>query len=269
MSQEKRFGSYSDPVRVTADSAQGFTQQIFNAMPADADHAEKKKAEEMLAAGHDVQLVVQARQRAAPATVRGVMIKVNSAWAGALEILSGKARIPAEIGESGPKAQDLLDRFFVEGVPTSQSTGLEAWTASTSMLERLESEGVMRTFEALVSKEVVAHIRAATEELGEEIGTGKKIEIPSSTALSDATARCGMKIAQYCRVLAAKVDEEDPVSMRRFFDAVAPIDAYRAASRGGGAVDDGTDDTATTPTVAAPVTNGAAAPTKEVAPSAS
>jgi len=267
MSQDKKIGAYSDSVRVIADSAQGFTQQVFNAMPADADHAEKKKAEEMIASGHDVQVVVQGRQRAAPATVRAVLIKVNSAWAGAIEICTGKARTPAEISDVGPKAQDLLDRFFVEGVPTTQSTALEAWTASTSTLERLEKEGLMRTLEAIVGKEVVAHIRKATDELGEEIGTGeKKIEIPSPTALSEALARCGMKIAQYCRLLAAKVDEEDPASMARFFDAVAPIDAYRASIRGSGA-SDGTDGSETTPVVTTPVTNGAAS--KEVTPSAS
>lgn len=260
MTQDKKVSSYSDPMRVAADSAAGFTQQIFNAMPDDADHAEKKKADEMVGSGHDVQVVVQSRQRAAPATVRAVLIKVNSAWTGAIEICSGKARTPAEISDVGPKAQDLLDRFFVDGVPTTQSTALEAWTASTSTLERLDDEGLMRTFELLVGKEVVAHIRAATSELGEEIGTGdKKIEIPSPTALGDALARCGMKIAQYCRLLAAKVDEEDAASVKRFFDAVAPIDAYRASARGGGASTDGTDN----PTPVA--TNGTATP-KEVAP---
>ena len=81
--------------------------------------------------------------------------------------------------------------------------------------------------------DLLALIRSSTDALGESIGAGdtRRAPAPSSTALQEALARFGRKVGAYCRLLAAKVDEDDATSVQRFLDAVAPIDAYRAATR--------------------------------------
>lgn len=88
--------------------------------------------------------------------------------------------------------------------------------------------------ESVVGADIVALLRSTTDALAEAIGAGgkRRASVPGTTALQEALSRFARKVGAYGRLLAAKVDEDDEQSIRRFFDAVAPIDAYRASARG-------------------------------------
>lgn len=251
MSNEISVGIYVDNFRATGSTAPGLAVQLETAAPSDMTADERRTLAAVLAAGREVAAVSRARARSAPIVKRPQLLALVSAWTGAGEIVSGKARVHAAISEIGAQARELQVRVFFDGVPVSQSTALEAWTASTQMLKLIEEEGLSKSFEAVVGKEVVAHIKQTTLELGEVIGAGEtKMAATSSTALLDALAKFGRAVGRYCRMLAAHLDEEDPQSVQRFLDAVLPIDQFRAAQRAGGghgAEDDvGDEDTTVT-----------------------
>src|SRR5262249_5029254 len=151
---------------------------------------EKHALQEVSSAGREVAVVNQARQRAAPATIRPLLVALYGAWTGAHEICTGKARVGASVSGTGALAQKLLTVVFHDGVPGTLASAREAFQASTSMLARLESEKLVKTFESVLGHDTLAHIRKCTRDLGEQIGAGEtKLDAPTSTALQEALAR--------------------------------------------------------------------------------
>jgi hypothetical protein len=128
-----------------------------------------------------------------------------------------------------------MSTIFGDGVPTTQLDSLQSYGVSRRMLARIKEEKLEKAFVHVVGDELYALVKSTTEGLGEALGAGdtRSPSVPSSTAVQEGLVRFGRKVGAYCRLLSAKVVDDDEASERRFLDAVAPIDALRASLRGG------------------------------------
>jgi hypothetical protein len=255
MAQFIQFADYTASVRADQNSAPVLADQLRNHAPRDADHDEKKALAAVVEDGHAISEVVSARERASPASVRAQWLDVQSAWGGAFDVASGKARLDAGT-DVGAAAREIIDTFFSSGVPVAHHDASDTYSISRRLLGRIDDEKLAKTFELVVGAELFDMLHTKTDALGEAIGAGatRAQSVPSSTAVQERLVQFGRKVGRYCRLLAAKVDEGDPESVQRFLDAVKPIDDLRASSRAGA-----NSSAAPTPPAPAP-TNGASHP---------
>ena len=242
-----QFGSYDDTVRATQETATVLAAQLSTNAPPDADAKEKKALHEIELEAAQIARDVSARERAAPAAVRPFWLENNGAWTGAHDVAAAKARLDPET-PTGADAQLLMTSIFADGVPTTQMDALQSYGVSIRMLARIHDEKLEKAVLHVVGKELYELIQSTTSALGEALGAGetRAPSVPSSTAIQDGLTRFGRKVGAYCRLLSAKVVDDDEESERRFLDAVAPIDALRASLRGSSS-GDAEDTTTTTP----------------------
>lgn len=96
-------------------------------------------------------------------------------------------------------------------------------------LERIENEGLRERLERLVNPELLRLLREAHERFGEKLGVGTiPFEVPETAELIEAIRRLSFLIADYARVLSARIDMDDASSIERFKKALAPLAVHRA-----------------------------------------
>lgn len=85
----------------------------------------------------------------------------------------------------------------------------------------------------------LAFIRRAHAAYGEALGLGESLlETPDTTAIANAVTNVAYAIAEYGRMMVGELDRNDPKSVARFLEAMAPLDRHRAKPRSGGGGDD-------------------------------
>ena len=222
--------------RAGAQYAKPVARMLRNAAPPDIAVEEKKALRVIESLAEQVQDVLTERDRFSGARVRPYRTAFINYWSALHDVLVGKARLGSEFGDQGERAQALLDTYFPEGVSFTLLDAYAAWFEAQRRLDRISDENQLQELEQIATAPMVQAIKKGTTELGEAIGVGKtaRHEVPSATAVQETMAKFSRAVGAYARLLAAKVDEENPASIERFRRAVAPIDEYRSMRGRGG-----------------------------------
>lgn len=225
--------NYVENPRVRADHAKPLARELANAAPEDASDDERKALERIVRCSDDVESVLRDRERVSAEKLRDLRARLATQW-GALEsVLSGLAKIPPDAGARGAAAAALHAMLFPDGLGFVQLESTAAWGVADRRLGTVAESARREELESLVGADLVLSVELATRDLGEALGVGSTPrERGDARALSKCLTKLSRAIGSYCRLLAAKIDEEDPASIERFRRAVAPIDEYRVRRSG-------------------------------------
>ena len=224
--------SYAGAPRIPAQSAKPLARLLRNQAPADLDDLEREQlgALERLAGELDAAL----KQRESLGGVRASLLDFVNAWSNSHAALEAMGRLPRAYSRNAERAARTLAVVFPEGAGFTRLTASQAWAAGDRTLARLREADLEAEVDALIGPEFLATARQATIALGDTLGMGATpVEIPNPTAVADLLARFQRSVGRYGRVVAARVDEEDPASVERFRRTIAaPIDRYRSTRLG-------------------------------------
>jgi hypothetical protein len=224
---------FAGPVRVAARSAPHVARVLEAAFPKDGSPAERTALEQVLAAGEVVGKTLLDREQASPARVRPAYAHFMTMWSILHDLLADLARVPGEVSPRGPRAAALVSEALPLGISFVQLQAAEAWSAAQRRLDLIDKRGLGPEIESLIGPDMLDGVRKATLRLREASGAGPTpSNAPSSTAVAERLATFSQLVGMYCRILAAKVDERDAVTVQRFRKAVAPLAEYRASRRG-------------------------------------
>ena len=228
MTIEIHFARHVVPVKVPASAAAPLAAKIASAAPGTLTPRQRKALRETARAAAGVQSVLDERDRTGPSRVRPVRSACINYWSALHEALGAAARV-AGIDARGARAAEIALSLFPFGLEFTQLEGELLWSESKRRIERMEAEGLGEEIASIVGRTYVDAVKAGTAALAEAVGVGRTPRtVPSSTALAEALARFGRKVAAYGRAMAADVDVDDPASVARFLAAMAPIEAVRA-----------------------------------------
>lgn len=239
------FDNYVNGVRIAASYAKPLARGLANALPKDADAKEKAAIKHISVCANAIDETLNERDDVI--VVREPYLAHANSWGALFDVLLGKMRIPAKHSDIGARAQTILDTVGDEREVFMRLDAPAAWSEGDRRYRRLVERGLEAETNAVAGPEHLIVIKKSSAELADVIGLGKTPrEIPSTTGLAEGLYALSKAVAKYCRVLSAKVDEDDLESVARFRKAVAPIDTYRSrTSRDGGDAVDATDTEAT------------------------
>lgn len=230
---------YTSNARFNSRHCTALAMQLQRAAPARLSGDQASTLALISTRAGEVDQVRKARSRSAPSAQRVPRAKLVSAWTAVKEGLGAVATIPPELGPEGQEAQGVTVRLFPEGTSFQHLDAVAVWSQSKELLERLEEEGLSARVNALIHPRLLAAVTRAYEQLAQAIGVvGAVITAPPPRALAEANKRFAYAVSSYARALSVSVTLEDPASLQRFLDALAPVDAMRVS----GVVEEGEDD---------------------------
>lgn len=246
---------YITETRFNAVSAQLVITRLSRTAPTDLMPPERKLLRQMEAARKEVQRVREDRTSHAPAKVRPVLQRVNVAWGGFSHSVAASVSLLDDLGgvkrERAVRVQGSL--FPETGGPDLNVDAATAYVDAQARIERIASAGLEADVIAVVGREHYDAVITTTAELGEALGVGEAPRsLPNGTALASALRAASHAVAHYAWKLLGAVDSDDPATIDRFVNALAPLIEHKV-SRGRGA--NAVDPTATA--ADAGVTNGA------------
>lgn len=216
--------------RINADSGVTLASRlILAADPTDAQIEEAVR--NMTVARDDVTDVQQERDRFQPERIRTATAPLAIAFTSMHDALKAIAVLPTG-GPRAKRAAAVLTRVLPNGATFTSGEGSTIHNAAKRAIERTEEDGVGEEIDALIGAEFRDAATRTTLQLGEVLGVGSEpLRVPSSTALQEKLGRLSRAIGRYLRIEAGRVDEEDPASIARFIDVIAPVEAHRDATK--------------------------------------
>ena len=247
------FALYTDSLRVSAAFAKALAHALFYALPADADEREKAAAQLVVERGEAIDRILNARQNAGGS--KAELAAFVACWGGMYDALVAKTRLPGDRSPTASLAAKILDEIFENKITFIRLPAAAAWADGDRRYDRIVELGLEDEIASCIGGEYLPAAHRATVALGEAIGTAKaRPDAPGRTALADALTLFTRAVRRYCRILAAKVEEDDAASVERFRKAVLPIDEYREGVRARGGSEEDVDlDPAVTPPTPVPV----------------
>lgn len=223
------FRSYTQGVGIAAPYAKTVASLLVNVAPKDLGEAERRALMRVVACADDVEEIRWERAQRAPARIaplRNELVRSIAALHGALVAF---ATVPPTRGDRGTRAAKLLSGMFPEGTTFVRNDTPILWQDARLRLRWVDERSLTdEVAQVLGGPELLDAVRDATTEVGEALGVGTTArEVPSRDALRAARVAFIRATGAYGRALAASVDDDDPASVQRFLDAVAPLDEYR------------------------------------------
>lgn len=229
----QEIAAYTVTMRIPAPKVLVLTEQLVHGAPEDMTPAQKRRLKKVKTAAKAVERVQTARERGSPAKVQGPRLAFANAFTALHSFLVSYARLPVTVISDAGMAEAIASSLFPDGVAFTKLEAVDSYAHGTRLLHRIEDEKLEETIESLGGAPYLAAVRAAARSLGDALGVHAKAPPkPSSRALVEALVEYQSAVIAYARSLAADVDVDDEASVKRFFEAVAPIDELR--SRPGG-----------------------------------
>lgn len=239
------FPEFIRPPRLSTDGGILLGIRLLKSKPADLDDNEKRALRGVRAAVLETQRVGKARARLRPENLQDEDERFDERWGAVYTQLGGWARL--ENDPRGEQARRLLASLFPDGLMFLTRSYGDEWVQSQERLQRIEEEGLEDSLVSLVHPDLLREVRKAHDALGEGLGVGDEPLPPlESRAMLDALRTLSLAISDYARVLAGRVERGDADSERRYLQAMAPLELFRA-SRGRGSGEDEVDPSAPVP----------------------
>ncbi len=218
------FERYTGRPRIDSTGGVMLGIRLIKAAPSHRSHRLSHALTQVRTDTVKVQEVRQERSRLRPPNLRPYDATFDAGWGGLYEMLTGLARF--EGTDEGTRAAQLLARLFADGVAFLTASYESEWLHGQTLLKRVDDEALAEEITALTSSVALPFIRDAQKGLGDALGVGDQdVEHASTTALAEALDALSQAIADYTRILAGETDTEDPESVKRFLDAVEPLES--------------------------------------------
>lgn len=223
------FSTAVRPPKLDRSSAVPLAIRLINLAPPDLSPGVRRALRDLREAAVDVQTVLKARHRADAVSLRPLDVAFDNAWGALHGRLTSAARLPHESAPLAKRAGELLDALFPDGLAFVLTDYETEWNEGEVRLGRIAEEGMERELVEIVGRLYLDHVRSAQTALGDALGVGREARrAPAPTGLQDSLTALGQRISSYVRMLSAEVDQSDEASVKRFLDAIAPLDAHRA-----------------------------------------
>ena len=255
---ETDFARYATNLRVAASAVAALFIRIQHAAPKTLRPLEVEALADLERAAQQVQEARAERRRKGPrvAAPRGACA---NAWLALYESVFAMARLRL-VTKRGDEAQALIERLFTSGVPFATADADKMWDGASELLAQIREERLGELIQTVTGgTEHLTQAKRTTAALGEAIGVGQTpVAKPAKTSVQDALSEFGAYVGAWGRALSAGVKPSDAVGIKRLVDAMAPVEEYRASTRGGTVIeeddeeDDGEQPASPTPTPVVP-----------------
>lgn len=160
--------------------------------------------------------------------------KLDSAWVGTYDWLTGWARLPEE-----PKAQvaaALRDRLFPDGLKFTRYSFTKEWAESNTRLSLINDSELEKSFETLGGSAFLETIRKTHKVYGDILGITKaqEEEAARATRIRDAMDRLVDALRGYVLQVSAMARKSDPASQTLVDKLLAPIANWQSPPVGKG-----------------------------------
>ncbi len=146
-------------------------------------------------------------------TRREADARLDAAWVGTYDWLSGWARLPDE-----PKAKiaaELRERLFPDGLKFTRFTFAKQWAESNTRLSLIDEAELERSFDALGGRPFLDTLRETHKAYGEVLGITKaQDEEVRATRIRDAFDRLADALRAYVLQVSAMERKSDPNSSK-------------------------------------------------------
>jgi len=153
--------------------------------------------------------------------------KLDSAWVGTHDWLSGWARLPDE-----PKAKiaaELRERLFPDGLKFTRFTFPRQWAESNTRLTLIEESELEKSFDALGGRAFLQALRETHRTYGDVLGITKaQEEEVRGTRIRDALDRLADALRAYVLQVSAMERKSDPNSHRVVEKLLMPLATWES-----------------------------------------
>jgi phosphate uptake regulator len=156
---------------------------------------------------------------------RDVDAAADLIWSSLRDVLESLSRL-ADHFERAAKAKQLLAAIFPEGVAFLRLPYAEQYVTMDTTLQRIDSEGLAKSLDAVVGPELLQQIRAVHPRYGAMVARRLKEAAPAASLLDHVRA-LQRTILEYATAVASTVDSDEPATIALARTALRPIDNHR------------------------------------------
>jgi hypothetical protein len=186
--------------------------------------------------------VLKARARVSVGGLRPHIALFDTAYGGLHGRLVSASKLPPSVGDIAASATSIIEAVLIDGLAFLVNDAETKYAESARRLGVIADQGLEREIDRVAGAGFLDAVKKAHAALGEAIGVGETPVRFARAELQDAVYELAVAIGDYGLQLAAEVDRDDPASVRRFREAMMPLDRYRAdrsATPGGEEEEDG------------------------------
>lgn len=239
MSAKLSLHRYLKPVRLHARGALVLGTRLIKAAPKRPSKAVRACLAELSSARESIKASHDALGAAPRLNMRPIDRSFDSGWAALRD------RVTPWTGNGHPDAEAMREAaarvmaaYFARGLSFTQLSYEKEWIESARRIDQWNGQDALREELCLVAGEsFVDNVELQHARLTAALGLdGKRRsdeattkEASSREALTEAVEAFSDALAEYIRVYGGELDTKDEASVTAFVEAMAPLEAYRAA----------------------------------------
>lgn len=210
---------------------------LLDCAPKDLSPLEKRWVQRLRQGATAAQAALVTRQREAAEAALGdaptatLDPDMDATFSGLRMRLDGLGSLPDSATPKAARARKLSAQLFSDGGLTFlQFSHAEEWSHITTLLSRIDSDGLAKEIDTLAGPEYLAHIRALLPSYGRMVNTQLQRTEGSGENLVAHRLELTRAISGYANSICAALDDEDAASIRRVETSLRPLVAHRAAA---------------------------------------
>lgn len=207
---------------------------LLDCAPKDLSPLEKRWVQRLRQGATAAQAALVTRQREAAEAALGdaptatLDPDMDATFSGLRMRLDGLGSLPDSATPKAARARKLSAQLFSDGGLTFlQFSHAEEWSHITTLLSRIDSDGLAKEIDTLAGPEYLAHIRALLPSYGRMVNAQLQRTEGSGENLNTHRLGLSRTILGYANALCAALDDTDLASIRRLEAALRPLVAQR------------------------------------------
>jgi hypothetical protein len=218
---------YTSPSRFRSGQCTALAVSLEQAAPDGMADTHRAALALVRARATEVDAIATSRERTAPPALRAPRNNTTVRWTALNTALLTVGEIPSDVTPDAATAQRIALSLFPSGTSFGTADAATVWVHSRRLLERIDTEGLAASIDALVHPALLASVRRAHAELGAATGLAGRGDAGDAQSLAEACARFAFAVTSYARAMSVGIGDRDHEAAARFAKALAPIDTYR------------------------------------------
>lgn len=223
---------YLRPPVVDVPTAIALAQALLSAQPKDAPAEVRKAGKALERALTILKTAWSAREVALRSEDRRSYDQaLDAAWARLHDRLYAYSTLPAVRHPKAPRASELYDELFADGLSFLKLPYEAEWAESQRRIEHIKAAGFERELTTLCGAEFLAEVEYCHKEYGAVLGITKAAPAAAPPMnLLELLRQLMAAMSRYTLKLVASVDDEDAASVEAVRTALRPYDDFRSAA---------------------------------------
>ncbi|GAB4521223.1 MAG: hypothetical protein Tsb0020_39860 [Haliangiales bacterium] len=168
-----------------------------------------------------------------PALLREADRDLDASWAALSHLTKAYARLPLAAHQGlVDDAEAVRGALFYDGLRFLQRKFREQWVESQARLDVIDKRGLEPVIDRLGGSVILSAIRDTHRRYGDALGITAGSVARAPAAVNDALRALRDSLRRYVLQIAAHVDPDDPATEILAEALLAPLSAWRDASRG-------------------------------------